>query len=196
VHPYSVDSGERFRITAIIVFLGVATAYLVYLIQDLLGFSWPWWFDAPAAIGTGTIYYNLFDRWGWRLRLFRFIGLVETPDFAGKWIGTGLSSHDVHETKFEATMSISQRWTAMKITLETGSSRSESEIAAIKINEGSASELCHTYTNRPKSGSSSSMQIHSGTATLRINSSRNEIDGEYYAGRGRLTEGRLNFRRR
>jgi SMODS-associating 2TM, beta-strand rich effector domain len=195
MHPYSVDSGERFKITCVIVMIGLGLAYVVHVLQDAAGVAWPWWFDAPAAIGIATILYNIFDRWAWNLSLFRYFGIVATPNFSGDWIGQGSSSHDGHSTEFQATLYIRQRWTAMKITLETKTSRSESEIAAIKVNEGGKPELCHTYVNRPRSGAVDSMNIHSGTATMRIAESGSEIEGEYYAGRGRLTEGRLNFQR-
>jgi SMODS-associating 2TM, beta-strand rich effector domain len=195
VHPYSVDSGERFRVTALIVALGVGLAYIIHVIQDAIGVSWPWWFDGPAAVGTGTMLYNLFDRWGWRVKAFRLVDLVATPDFSGDWLGGGFSSHDDHQSEFQANMSIRQRWTAIKITLETATSRSESQIAAININEGGNSVLRHTYVNRPQSGAIDAMNMHCGTATLRIDSSLNAIEGEYYTGRGRLTEGRLSFRR-
>lgn len=195
MHPYSVDSGERFRVTALIVVLGVGVAYVVHVAQDAIGISWPWWVDAPAAVGMGTILYNAFDRWGWRMKVFRLPGLVATPDFSGDWMGGGVSSHDTHQSEFQAEMHIRQRWTAIKIILETGTSRSESEVAAVNIEEGGQPVLCHTYFNRPQSGATGSMNMHCGTATLRLDPSVNQIEGEYYTGRGRQTEGRLSFRR-
>src|SRR5207244_3814684 len=106
--------GERFRLTSLIVALGVGVAYIVHLTQDELGVSWPWWFDAPAAVGTGAILYFVFDRWGWRLKIFHLPGLVATPDFSGDWVGTGVSSHLDHQSEFDATMLIRQSWTSIK----------------------------------------------------------------------------------
>lgn len=194
MHPYSIDSGERFRVTTAIVLLGIGLAYLIHIIQDLVGLSWPWWFDAPAAVGCATVLYNAFDQWAWRLGFWHKAGFISTPDFSGRWVGSGYSSHDGHQGKFDAEMHIRQRWTAIRITLQTAGSRSESQIAAVTFSDGMQPELCHTYTNRPRSGTIDSMNIHTGTATLRL-VGNDSIDGEYYTGRGRVTQGTLSFQR-
>jgi len=195
MHGYSIDSDERRNLVIILALLGIGLAYLASVGQDLVDRSWPWWFDAPAAFGFTTLLYTAFDRSLWRWRIFHWLSVVATPDFTGDWEGTITSSHDKHATDHPVSVHINQRWTLISIVLEGKDSRSRSQLAGVVTKSGAAPRIVHTYVNEPRSGSVESMNIHFGTATMTLNEGGDILDGDYYTGRGRKTEGRIRLHR-
>jgi hypothetical protein len=194
MHHYGTDSNERKYIPLLLAGLAIATA---------LGFSrfllWvhltvPWWLDAPSTMGFYGLFYVWFDKKLWRIGLLRRLGLVKVPILDGHWQGVVRSSYDNHSREHQVEVQVKQTWTRISIRLESGSSRSHTTLAHIDIFSPEGIVLSYQYQNDPAPGAVDTMQIHHGTARLRV-IDENTLEGDYYSGRGRQNYGSITLRK-
>ena len=193
MHPYSTDSKER-KIVPLC--LAIVSILLAWLFNSLLGglkIDLPWWIGPPGVFGLYVLFYDLFDKFLWKI--FRKINVIKVPDLNGTWKGYVTSSFNEHAAKHEANMKISQQWSEISIALDTGNSRSHSLSAAIITKGPSSPVLTYEYLNEPKANAKATMHTHRGTARLTIDVSSNSLEGEYYTGRDRTNFGTLKFQR-
>ncbi|CCF85379.1 Cap15 family CBASS effector [Nitrolancea hollandica] len=197
MHDYSTDSEERKWIPVYLAVLSILLAWLLSSILSYLSISIPWMIDAPSVVGFYGITYVLFDRYLWKMPFFRTIRLVNIPDLSGTWQGYLVSSYDEHAKQHETTLLISQTWSKISIILRTKHSSSRSMMASIEGGDPNVIRLMYGYLNEPNPESASTMVIHLGTACLKMhnNSPDQSLDGEYYAGRGRMNYGGMHFKR-
>jgi len=156
-----------------------------------------WWLDLPAVWGFYVIFWGLFDRWLWRCRLLRAIGLVKVPDLGGRWHGQGVSSYadrTGERQEFNIEVTITQRWTKCLVHLETRRSQSNSIIGAIVVGDVRRPALSYEYRNQPQPHAAESMHTHLGMARLEMVDAA-LLEGEYYTGRDRREYGTLRLTR-
>lgn len=194
MHPYSSLDAGRWRVPFALAIVSVAAAYATGRLLTLVRLDL-WWFDAPSVLGYYGILRGLFERYLWRCRTSRVLGLVETPDLSGEWKVTLRSSHDDHATELVCSALVVQTWTRFSLRLETDTSLSHSCAATILLDDAGG-VLCYHYRNEPRSGSVETMAAHLGAAELRISRDGRSLDGEYFSGRGRRSYGRLRFERK
>jgi hypothetical protein len=194
MHHYGTDSNERKYVPLFLAALAITTA---------LGFSqlllWvhviiPWWLDAPSTMGFYGFFYALFDRKLWRGGLLHRLGIVKVPVVDGHWQGFLRSSHENHSLDHRVDVQVKQTWTRISVRLESGSSHSHTTVAHIHIFSPEGVVLSYQYQNDPAPGALDAMQIHHGTARLRV-VDENNLDGEYYSGRGRQNYGSIILRK-
>lgn len=193
MHAYTTDSSERKFVP---LYIAGASVLLAWTLNRVLGstqFTIPWWIDAPSVIGFYSLLYTVFNKYLWKLRILRTIGVVKVPDLNGTWNAYVASSFDEHATKYKATVRILQNWTRISIILETDYSKSTSLIAAIVTENGTV--LSHEYLNEPRPNATFTMHAHRGTARLTMQSNGKALEGEYYTGRDRQNFGILRFER-
>lgn len=198
MHSYSTDSSERRGFPLLVAILAVLASLCTHGLLLAFRLSPPWWFDMPSLLTFYGIFYGLFDRYVWRLRFLRRLGLVKTPDIAGIWHGHLTSSFDDHRVRHDATLSVSQTWTTIRILLETESSRSHSLSCSIITEDPDSVLISYEFRNEPKPHAKQTMHSFRGTARhwLRTEAESEVFDGEYYTGRDRETYGSLYFTRR
>lgn len=194
MHPYAIDSDERKVIPFFIAAESILLTWFLYSILGAIQISLPWWFEAPSVMGFYGLLYSIFDDWLWRKSIFRYIKLVKTPDFNGRWKGCIRSSFDDYNTKINANIEIFQHWTQLSVILKTDSSESQSSTAAIITANQDIPVLCYEYSNEPKINAIKTMHAHRGTARLKLTSNQ-VFEGEYYTGRDRGEFGLLYFER-
>ena len=196
MHTYTTDSNERKFVPLYIAGASILLAWGLNRILNFVQLTIPWWIDAPSVIGFYELLYTLFDKYLWKLRIFRAIGIIKIPDLNGIWRGYVASSFNEHAIKYDATIRIFQNWTRIAIILETNYSKSNSLIAAIVMKNPSGIILSYEYLNEPKSNAKHTMHTHRGTARLTLKSEGKVLEGEYYTGRDRQNFGILRFERR
>ncbi len=192
MHPYSTDSHERKNIVLAIAVVSVGFAYAFHQAVESLGLKVPWWIDAPSVMSIFGVLYEVFDKWLWRLRFLRKVGVVKVPNLNGEWEGEGQSSFN--ETRYQVRVTIRQRWTSLRVFLESENSMSRSLTASVLVEQPEGPTLSYEYRNDPKPNAPSTMHSHRGTAILRLKS-ENELNGEYYSGRDRVNYGSITLRR-
>lgn len=198
MHPYATDSHERMTVPAVLMVAAISAAFGLAKGIEASGLQAKlWWLDLPAVWGFYVIFWGLFDRWLWRCRLLRAIGLVKVPDLGGRWHGQGVSSYadrTGERQEFNIEVTITQRWTKCLVHLETRRSQSNSIIGAIVVGDVRRPALSYEYRNQPQPHAAESMHTHLGMARLEMVDAA-LLEGEYYTGRDRREYGTLRLTR-
>lgn len=195
MHSYAIDSNERIVVPLYIAIVSILVGLYIQNLVDSYNLAVPWWIDVPTVFALYGMFYSLFDKCLWKLRFFRIIGLIKTPNLNGRWKGTILSSYNNFKLPFNMTIKIVQSWTKISVLLNTNSSSSYSTIAGIIVENPEKMMLTYQYLNEPNENSAPTMQMHRGTATLDIQADCNRLVGGWYSNRARQTYGRLSIER-
>lgn len=193
MHPYATDSPERRTVTLILSVLSILAAWCFASTLEALHLGVPWWLDAPSVVGFYGAFYAGFDRYLWRIPIFRTIRLVRIPRLDGTWQGYAASSFDNHADHHPVSVHIAQTWTHIRIGLAADKSQSHSLVASLLV-EGISPTLTYLYLNEPKADAVNTMHTHRGTVQLTLQADRS-LDGEYYTGRDRQSYGVLHLTR-
>ena len=193
MHYYQSNTSERTKIAFGLAALSIPLAWGLNKVLKETGADL-WWLDAPAVWGFYGLLSAVFKKYGWRFFLLRQTGLVETPDFSGRWIGTMKSSHDDFATDHPVELNIYQDYERMKVCLKAGSD-SESLMAAVFKDESTKGKLRYTFVNRPPMTAVPTMQMHEGTCSLEMSGCGGKLAGSYFSGRGRGNIGQMELRR-
>src|SRR6266571_1215629 len=87
MHGYSTDSNERRLVPLLLATLAIGFAWMFAKLLAISHLSFPWWLDAPSSLGFYAALYALFDKYLWRNRIIRKLGLSRIPNVAGCWHG-------------------------------------------------------------------------------------------------------------
>jgi hypothetical protein len=194
MHPYSSDAHDRKTAPAL---LGIAAVVLTWgfsRVLEITGVAVPWWIGTPTVMGLYALLWSTYDAVGWCVRIGP-VRLSSIPDLRGTWVGMVTSSHDGGSQKL-AVLWIQQRWSRIRVCLETEHSRSRSIMAALCLEEESQPGLRYEFLNEPRALSNRRMHAHLGTAHLRVDLVAAKLSGDYYTGRDRGNVGQLEFERR
>jgi len=194
MHPYATDSTERRNVIAVLVVISLVLAWSGHAVWTALGLPLSWWMDTPSALALFGLFFKLFDRWVWRWRIWRKVRLLHCPDLSGHWKGELRSSHDDFVATHDVIVNIAQNWTTISVTLGGHRSDSESLNASLYVGSPKGPTLTHTYRNTPKVDARDTMHSHLGTASLVLGVD-GRLEGEYYTGRDRCTQGTMALRR-
>jgi hypothetical protein len=194
MHAYITDSTERRDVPLVLVAVAIGLSLGMSALLESFKVSIPGWVDITSVPLLYGIFYSCFDKYCWRWGIFRDIGAVKVPDLGGVWNGHVFSSFDDHKAKHEVEIRIEQRWTAIRITFRGELSGSHSILAGIFVDAPDGVALDYEYQNEPLPGAREAMQIHHGTARLKIMSD-NAMEGNYYTGRGRGNYGSIYLTR-
>jgi len=194
MHVYATDSPERRNITVYLAVMSIFIAIGLSKLPPLMGYVIPWWLDYPSVMGVFGILYGLFNGTIWKYNIFRRIDLIKVPNLSGKWEGTLLTSYDNHEQRHNVNVVIEQNWTEMCISLRADHSESNSQASSLLVRQNNVPLLIYNYFDEPRGTATESMHSHRGTGVLKLIAS-DELDGQYYTGRDRLTYGVLRLKK-
>ena len=191
MHSYELEGRGK-----VVVALGVIGVFLVWLVDvglTAVKFDPQWWLSVPSFAGFYSALYWLFDRHVWRWRILGKLEFVQVPDLNGTWTGDVRSSYDGYKSIYPVTVVIRQRWSQITVRLETERSQSRSLAATFRVVDLPRPELSYLHINEPTPGASATMNIHRGTVDLEF--SEGTLEGHYYTGRGRMTNGTMRLTR-
>lgn len=151
----------------------------------------------PQAIAIYSVFYFIFTKWAWRLRIFQK-WFVRVPDLEGTWKGNLISSWVNPKTNLgvdpiPATLVIRQDF--YKTTCRLFTKESQSFSISADITQGPDGALClsYTYTNKPGVLIRDRSAIHDGAAILQvIQQPKPILEGDYWTSRG--TSGSMEFK--
>ena len=194
MHVYASDTVDRKMAPFIIALVAIGISWIIFQIIAASKVTFPWWLEAPSVMGMYGIIYKLYDQLLWRMRIKR-IPLSLIPVMRGTWCIEIRSSYDDSRNYF-GVLYIQQSWSKMLIELQTEYSRSFSIMANLTTKESPEMGLKYEYRNEPKSLSVSTMAQHKGTTHLRpVFGNKDELEGEYYSGKGRGNFGQMRCKR-
>jgi hypothetical protein len=190
MHPYSWNSPAHRFVT-----IGLAApAILSTWPIASLPLEIPGWTFAPLALAFYLVYHEIFDRWLWRVSVFRSLRLVDVPNLNGVWEAGIKSSFSHLKEEHRIFVRIRQTWTKISIRAETSDAISTSVAAAVRMTDKTV-ELIYTFDSKTRGGSIDASQKHSGTTWLRLSPDGTQFAGQYFTGRGRNNVGSLRLRR-
>src|SRR3989304_5868466 len=105
----------------IVVLISVSTllAYLIFSIFSQyisqLPVSMQIFISIPSVPAIYVFLFFLFDKYLWKLKMFKSLGLVIADDLNGKWIGIVKSSYEKFATNIDAQLVLKQTATKIKI---------------------------------------------------------------------------------
>lgn len=193
-HPYATNSDERKTIPFFLALLAVFTTFGLISFSHWIHWEPPSSVDAPGTMAIYGIYYWLFKKFCWKWRWLRTVGIVSTPILEGTWAGTVQTSYAEGAPMHSVEAVIGQDWTDILIRMRTQNSHSRSTSASMTVSEDETI-LIYEYISEPNPGALGSLQIHFGTARTII-ADENDMEGDYYTGRGRQNIGSLSLRRK
>jgi hypothetical protein len=198
VHSYSTRE-SRVKVYSVIAVVSVVVAWsLVWLTSR---WDWPQWLvSVPSLGGVFALLYGVFDRWLWRLRLVRWLGLVNIADVAGSYEGALISTFKDKtgkQTRRNVTFNIRQTWTQLEVIMSvrggSSTSRSQSAVASVS-NRGSGTHLIYVYHNQVNPAiADPDMSDHEGAADIEITAD-GTLTGRYFNSRPRA--GSISARRK
>jgi hypothetical protein len=186
------DNFKRFAyFTALLAILSYLIVLGFKLLLGLLFGPPPAWLETPSFFGVLVFLYKVFDSYLWHWPLFHWLGIVDFPDLRGRWTGTVTSSWQTGQRP--AILEIVQTASAIRAALYTTDSHSESRTADFEIRGDGRPVLHYVYENVPNSTAASTMERHEGTAALTYFSDKQLLEGGYYTGRSRQSQGEMTF---
>ena len=188
-HSYSCDTKDRYAVHIYLIVISIGLTYMIQLICSALNKEIPWWLGVPGIFSIYGGFYYVFAKFLWKSKIFRALFLIKTPKIAGLYSGILKSSHDNFESEKNIDIQIWQSWDKILICLKTDTSKSFSQQCSISINNQTIPTISYLYLNEPMAGSVKSMEIHYGMCTLFFD--REDINGDFFTGRGRQTYGTL-----
>ncbi|MCE9568966.1 MAG: hypothetical protein K8R10_02990 [Rhodocyclales bacterium] len=151
-----------------------------------------------SLLGAGAIFsalYWFFDHYAWRWPAVA--RLLKVPDLAGEWNCVGKSLNEKGETLFDwsGIVTIVQSWDKLRVRLKTEKSGSNSIAAALSYDAADGYRLLYHYHNDPNINQPD-LAPHQGYASITFAPDQKSGEGEYFNGRGRITFGTMDLRRR
>lgn len=153
----------------------------------------------PDAVSIYLVIVVLFKNWMWRWKIFQG-WLVPFPDLQGIWEGGLFSTWVNPETKeklpgIPTKVVIKQTFDKLTCSFFTKESESISLVAEIyEEAESGILRLSYNYVNKPKMMVRDRSEIHYGAAILKIVSSENSLEGEYWTDRKTTGDIKLKFK--
>ena len=192
MHPYGFDTEERRNVVVVLLILSIAVGYLVSRLVEA-DLDALWWIDYPSVVGAFGLLYASLNKRLWRMERLHAWGLLHTPDLNGAWCGTVTPDPGEHAgVAREIEVEIRQTWSHVCIELETGDSRSHS-LAAVITTAHAKPEIFYQFVNDPKPVAVATMEVHRGSAQLRLSSDGATLDGHYYSAGVAVLRAGLNF---
>lgn len=202
-HEYSVIGGfNRAHIGRLIGMLAAALSAGVWmlcswLIEKIRGCGFPIPVVLNIPLTAGTIFlalYWYFNQSFWKLK--RVSQWLKVPDLAGEWTceGQTINADKSLGPQWSGTITISQSWDKVRVSLKTAQSFSDSITASLVHDTTHGFRLMYNYRNQPKIGETD-LRAHLGYATFLFNEAIQTADGEYFNGNGRYTFGTMKLTR-
>jgi hypothetical protein len=155
------------------------------LIEAIVPTSLTFAIDALGPLGWFGITYALFESSGWRWSIWRRCGVVETPNFSGRWSGTLKSSFISGGERglggaVDCRFVIVQTFSHVRVRAEFASSRSWSTMAGIVVAPDERLELHYGYFNEAQADAARTMQSHAGYCRLWLIEGERALRGDYF----------------
>lgn len=175
--------------------ISAGLAYLIFEVATVFG-ELPFWIEIPSVSAIFSLIFLIFNRWLWRLPLFKWAGIIIADDLNGTWEGKVKSSYDDFKSDIYAKLVIEQSATNIKIFGQFNESKSVS----IHENFGKSDidnqmALFFFFRNQPRYDAKKTMAMHEGSAILTYDKAKDTLTGNYYSGRDRNNFGTIEVKR-
>jgi hypothetical protein len=190
MHEYSINSRERLLVPF---YMACASVLIVHLLKRAVVL--PEWIPVPTAFACYAALHQLFDRYIWKWKILRKVGVVLTPDLNGTWTMATTSSVSEYKVKYEGRLRIEQTWSRISLFFEGSNATSMSQMASFVIENHSLFRLEWEYLSRKRPEFSQEDYMHYGMTRLQWTGgdSMHSLEGDYYTDRSRHQYGEVQI---
>lgn len=195
----NIDNNNYKKFTVFVLVLVAVSALIMYVISAFCekhGVKIPWYIETPSIPSIYALLFLSFDKFFWKFRIFKKLGIIIADDLNGTWEGTVKSSYDNFKTDIRAELIIKQTATNIKIRGIFNQSKSVSvheNFGKSEIDNQTA--LYYFFRNEPQYDAVKTMAIHEGSVKLLYNPIDETLTGYYYSGRDRNNHGTIEVKR-
>jgi len=169
--------------------MSVGVAWLCFHLLTVVTWEYGFVIDGLGVLGAYSLLFQIFDRFAWQWRGFRWLRIVDQPFMAGRWKGVLRTSRE-DTAPIQAVVEIRQNFTHAAVNMYFEHSRSFSLMTQF-VNDGNGFiSLHYEYQNVPEADAEPTMHPHFGTAKLECIPGKPILKGEYY-NRGRDDRGHV-----
>lgn len=199
----NINTNNYKQFTFFTVFLlGLSTmvAYVLFLILNQYFIKLPTYAQIFVATPSVPVIYaflfTFFDKYLWKQKIFRQLGIIISYNLNGIWEGTLRSSFDKFSSDITVKLIINQTATGIKIHSTFDKSRSISVYENFGRSDiDNQVALYYFYRNEPNYDSDNTMSTHEGSVKLLYNSEDDTLTGNFYSGRDRNNYGTIKVKR-
>src|SRR3989338_6704959 len=160
----NIDNNNYKKFTVFILMLVAISALVVYVFSTFsqkYGVKIPWYIEIPSVPSIYALLFLSFDKFFWKLKIFKKLGIIIADDLNGKWKGKVKSSHDNFKNETPVELDITQSATKIKIC----GVFNESKSVSIHENFGQSevdnqTALYYFFRNEPKYDAVETMAMH------------------------------------
>jgi len=195
----NIDNNNYKKFTVFILILVAISTLIMYIISAFFeehGVKIPWYIETPSIPGIYALLFLSFDKFFWKFKIFKNLGIIIADDLNGIWKGTVKSSYDNYTADIKAELVIKQTATSIKICGIFNQSKSVSvheNFGRSEIDNQTA--LYYFFRNEPQYDAVNTMAIHEGSVKLLYNPTDKTLTGYYYSGRDRNNHGTIEVKR-
>lgn len=169
--------------------MSVGVAWLSFHLLTVVTWKYAFVLDGLGVLSAYSLFFQLFDRFAWRWRIFRWLRIVEQPLMAGRWRAVLKTSRESTDP-IQAVVEIRQTFTHSTVNMYFEQSRSFSLMTQFVKDGNGFISLHYEYQNVPGADAEPTMYTHFGTARLECVPGKPTLKGEYY-NRGRDDRGHV-----
>lgn len=182
----------------ILVLVGVSALFIygISIFLERFSISIPFYIETPSIPAVYAVLFWTFDKYLWKMPIFKKLGIIIADDLNGKWVGIVRSSYDEFKTDIHAELVIKQTATRVKIYGKFNQSKSVSVHENFGISEADDQiALFYFFRNEPSYDATQTMATHEGSTKLLYDSENDTLSGYYYSGRDRNNHGTIEVKR-
>lgn len=181
----------------ILIAISLFISSLINLFIKSINFEVPYYLNLPIlGMAIYSLLFGLFDKYLWKFKIFRYLGVVNSENLSGKWKGYIKSSFDKFSKEISSELNITQTGTSIKIYGTFNQSKSCSVHENFGIDEiDGATSLFYFYKNNLSYDATETMSKHEGAVKLTYSKENDELTGYYYSGRNRNNYGTMYFKK-
>jgi len=181
---------------AILIWLSI---FLWYILSVSIKTFWPGlpsWIWIPGIPAIYFLLFWFFDKYLWKLKIFKKIWLINFDNLNGVREWTLNSSYDDFKSKIQTTLSITQTATKIRIHWKFNESKSVSLCESFEYSEiDNDVALFYFYKNEPNKDAVHTMYSHEWSTKLIYNKEVDSLEWHYYSGRDRKNHWTIQVKR-
>ncbi len=177
--------------------------FVVFLPAISFGIGWlfaqavpgaPFWVETISPLAVYGLLFNFFDKVAWHWPMFRWFGIVGTPDVRGRWLGEQISSfrdENGKNRKSRVIMEVTQTFSYIEVQTYYQNWQSTHTAASCWPIDGKMAVVI-MFESEPKAIYEGDARSHKGVIKL-LEVTPGRLEGSYFNANGHY--GELSFRR-
>ncbi|HEX6461869.1 MAG TPA: hypothetical protein VFZ58_01195 [Candidatus Saccharimonadales bacterium] len=188
-----VDLHKTSHVLFFVVFLPAVSFGIGWLFAQAIPHA-PFWVETISPLAAYGLLFGFFDKVVWHWPIFRWLGIVGTPDVRGRWLGEQVSSfrdENGKNRKSRVMMEVTQTFSHIEVHTYYHNWQSTHTAASCWPIDGQVAVVI-MFESEPKAAYEGNAMAHKGVIKL-FEVAPGRLTGSYFNANGHY--GELSFRR-